>query len=370
MKEVDEHDGILFVKNAEKGMKVLNIIKEANKVETIYVIGSTRTSTIPGISVAGATPEATLFTPALDVEYLIYGRTVSMREIPVTPEGIPTPAVLTRAVLNLSKLPFFVVDSGSYLDPKIPKIILPSRSVGGRIDVENAFEEGVAERLYKEGEVLARTMLRDHDVVAVGESIPGGTTTALSIMVSLGYNAWGLVSSAGPENPIDLKRRVVSRALERCKASINKDPFAALDCMGDPVHVAMAGIASACIEDGITVVLSGGTQMGAVLAIMKNLGAELKERVVVGTTRWIIEDRSSDIIKIVDIIDERVPILAFNYDFSNAPFEGLKYYERGFVKEGVGAGGTAILASAVRGLKRDDIVKAVYEEYRRLVESE
>ncbi|MEM2302276.1 MAG: TIGR00303 family protein, partial [Sulfolobales archaeon] len=34
----------------------------------IYVIASTRTSTIPGISIAGASPELTLYTPALDVE--------------------------------------------------------------------------------------------------------------------------------------------------------------------------------------------------------------------------------------------------------------------------------------------------------------
>jgi len=136
----------------------LDSIDKGSKVMALYVIGSTKTSTIPGISVAGATPEATLFTPALDVEYLVLGRTVSMDGIPVTPEGIPTPAVLTRAVLRLSGIPFAVVDSGSYLEPKVPRIVLPSRTPGERIDRKMALREGTAEKLYEEGRILARSL--------------------------------------------------------------------------------------------------------------------------------------------------------------------------------------------------------------------
>ena len=363
-----EVEGVIRAYNLEGVRKFFE--SRPSKPLALYVIGSTKTSTIPKISVAGATPQATMFTPALDVEYLVYGRTISMKEIPVTPEGIPTPAVLTRAVLNVSNLPFFVVDSGSYLEPKIPKITLPSKRVGGRIDIEEALPEGTSERLFNEAKTIGRTLLRCCDVIAIGESIPGGTTTALGIMVSLGYRAWGLVSSAGPQNPLDLKRRVVTKGLERCKDLPTKDPFRANDCLGDPVHITMAGIVAGALENDLKVILAGGTQMGAVLAILKRLNFELKDKLIIGTTRWIIEDPTSDIIKIVKMIDEEVPIAAFDYNFSDSPYEGLRYYEKGFVKEGVGAGGTALLALLSGKVSRSDIIKAVYNEYGNLIRGE
>jgi len=63
----------------------------------IVFIASTETSTILGLSVAGATPEATLYTPALDVEYLTLGRPLSANVVPVTPTGVPTPASIEWA---------------------------------------------------------------------------------------------------------------------------------------------------------------------------------------------------------------------------------------------------------------------------------
>jgi uncharacterized protein (TIGR00303 family) len=364
---------LIFANNYEGGKKFLREIDNKSRITALYVIGSTRTSTIPGISVAGASPEATLYTPALDVEYLTLGRTVSMKGIPVTPEGIPTPAVLTRAVLKRSGIPFGIVDAGSYLEPKVPRAVMPSREVGGKIDEENALREGMSRKLFEEGRILSKSLLKNHDLIIIGESIPGGTTTALGIMISLGYEAWDLVSSAGPVNPLELKRQVVAKGLERCRRYgrlPSNDPFVAVDCLGDPVHVTMAGIAYGCIEEGVKVLLAGGTQMGAVLAILKKLNTELANNIAIGTTRWIIEDKSSNIVKIIKLIDESVPVIAFNYDFSNSPFDGLRYYEKGYVKEGVGAGGTAIIASVSKGLSKEEIIKAVYEEYGALVRGE
>ncbi len=59
-------------------------------------IGSTKTSTIPGIGIAGPSPEATLLTPSLDSEYFIKGRVVSFDVIPMTPDAIPAPAVVSN----------------------------------------------------------------------------------------------------------------------------------------------------------------------------------------------------------------------------------------------------------------------------------
>jgi len=58
--------------------------------------------------------------------------------------------------------------------------------------------------------------------------------------------------------------------------------------------------------------------------------------------------------------------MAYEYDFSNSPYEGLKYYEAGYVKEGVGAGGIGILAEA-KGIKPSEVHNLIYKEYRNLL---
>ncbi len=356
----------IYARLREKAEKFLNSINGKN-ILALYFIGSTKTSTIPGVSIAGASPQLTLYTPAVDVEYLVLGKPLSTEHIPVTPEGIPTPALITRAVLEKSRIPYLVVDTGSYIEPKIPHLVLPSRRVGERIDTGRALPLDAVKKLYEESRILAEKTMGAVDVVVLGESIPGGTTTTLGVLVALGYNAWNMVSSAGPDNPHDLKRRIVEAGLKKNPDLPTNDPFTAVAGLGDPVHVSMAGFLEGALNNGLKVILAGGTQMAAVLAIARALGVKLENNVIVGTTRWVVVDESSDIVGLIDMVAPRVPVVAYNYDFSNAPYEGLRYYEKGYVKEGVGAGGTSIAAAAVKGLGYDELVSSIYEEYRRLV---
>ncbi len=334
----------------------------------LVVIGSTRTSTIPGISIAGASPEATLLTPTLDVEYLVAGRPLTLDVVPVTPEGIPTPALLTRASLSLiGDVPVMVVDSGASRAPLIPHVALPSRMAGDRIDSGKALPRGVARRLYEEARLLGAHLGRGHALV-VGESIPGGTTTAMAIMEGLGYKARGLVSSAGPSNPHGLKWSVASKGMERAGLEPGRsDVFTVVEAVGDPVHVSIAGIAAGALEAGSPLVaLAGGTQMAAVLAILSRLGVESPGRLALLTTRWLVEDPTSDIIALVDQVYPGVTLAAANLDFSKSRFEGLRAYERGYVKEGVGAGGASILAMIRAGADPTRILEAVESEYERI----
>jgi len=349
---------------------VSELIERAKKgrVIALYFIGSTKTSTIPGLSIAGATPELTLYTPACDVEYLVYGETLSSDAIPVTPEGIPTPAIITRSCLSLCQIPYVVVDSGSAVEPKVPHARLPSRAVGEAINAGRALPYEVAKALYEEARALAR-MLRGADVYLLGESIPGGTTTTLGILSALGYDAWGRVSSTSPTNPHRLKERVVREGLERSGLRVDeakRDPLKAVSALGDPVHVSMAGFLQGALEGGAKVVLAGGTQMASVLAIAKHMDVGL-EGVVIATTRWITSDASSDISALVRSIDPSVPIVSMNLDFSGSPYEGLRYYERGYVKEGVGAGGTAFIVHVLAGKGVEEIEESIYKEYERLM---
>ena len=356
---------LIYARLREKGEKFINEIK-GSRVLAVYFIGSTMTSTIPGVSIAGASPELTLYTPAVDVEYLVLGKPVSTEHIPVTPEGIPTPALITRAVVEKAGIPFLVVDTGSYIVPRIPHVVLPSRRVGERIDSGRALPYDTARSLYEEARVLASRLAHVADVVVLGESIPGGTTTALGILVALGYNAWGMVSSAGPSNPHSLKEEIVRKGLEKNPNLSSTNVFEAVSALGDPVHVSIAGFMEGALDKGLKIILAGGTQMAAVLAIAKANGLELGEKTIIGTTKWIIMDDSSDINGLVEMISPETPVIAYNYDFSNASYEGLRYYEKGYVKEGVGAGGTSIAATAVKNIGYSELVESIYREYERL----
>lgn len=329
----------------------------------IYVIASTRVSTIPGISIAGATPEMTLYTPALDAEYLVSGRPLSLDVVPVTPDGIPTPAILSRACLRLLGSSFFIVDAGSYVDPLVSHVDLSSRYVGGSIDFERALPSGTSRGLFDEGRVLGKNLGGSFKCVLIGESMPGGTTTAMSILTALGYRA--LVSSASKNNPLDLKRRIVSEAMRRISGM--KDPFEINDEIGDPLHISIAGIALGALEKRSSVILAGGTQMAAVIALAKKLSQDLSN-IVIATTRWVLMDKTADLPGMVREIAPEVGLAYVELDFSSSTYEGLRKYEEGYVKEGVGAGGTCLL-TLLKGYSFDEVISSIYREYGAVIDA-
>jgi len=114
--------------------------------------------------------------------------------------------------------------------------------------------------------------------------------------------------------------------------------------------------------------MAGGTQMGAVLAVINALNSNVIDNVAIGTTRWIIIDKTADLKGIITQI-ANVPILAADIDFTQSKFEGLKAYEAGVVKEGVGAGGAAIAAMAKSegSITKDTILREIERNYERLV---
>jgi NaMN:DMB phosphoribosyltransferase len=118
----------------------------------------------------------------------------------------------------------------------------------------------------------------------------------------------------------------------------------------------------------VPVLMAGGTQMSAILAVVKALNPDVLCNVAIGTTGWIINDSSSDLKGIVAQISD-VPILAADIDFSLSRFEGLKAYEKGIVKEGVGAGGAAIAAMAEweGAITKDMLLKEIERNYALLM---
>ncbi len=319
----------------------------------VIVVGTTDVSLIPGISIAGPSPEATHYTPALDVEYLLTGRPITLDRVPVTPTGIPTPAVVTRALTT--DLPKLVVDAGSRHPPQIPRVTLGG-APGGDIR-KGALPRRAVETIAKNGYTLGE-QLGKLGRVAIGESIPGGTTTAMAILIALGYNAWGRTSSAAPNNPKELKIAIVKEALSRLKTPA--DPITAVSEVGDPVHIAIASIALGVVKTGGEVYLAGGTQMAAAAALYKALGGDVGKLAVV-TTRWVVEDKTADFFGLMEEVGVK-RIYHSTVSFKDSKCRGLRAYEEGYVKEGV-AMGYALWRAEKLGV---EILPRVEEELRRV----
>jgi uncharacterized protein (TIGR00303 family) len=199
--------------------------------------------------------------------------------------------------------------------------------------------------VFENAVIAGENLAKVSDYLVVGESIAGGTTTALAVLLALGYNAEGKVSSTLPDNPHSLKTTIAKEGISRSKSTpeqMKKDAMLAIAAVGDPMMPAAAGLIVGAARK-VPVLLAGGTQMAAVLAVVKAMEPAALEKVALGTTRWIIKDPTADLVGIVKQIGP-VPVLAANIDFSPTKHEGLTFYEKGLVKEGVGAGGVSVAA--------------------------
>jgi len=340
---VKQEFDVLFAHNEFKAEAFLDELR-GKKPLFILTIATTETAKIAGISAAGKYPEFTDYTPPADAELLQLGKCKSISGVPVTPDGIPTPALITMSALRLADVPVLVCSGGLRVKPQIPFLEVggnPGRDIRSGNAVDSVQE--VIDRAVIAGENLAKAA----DYLVIGESIPGGTTTALGVLSAMGVHAEGKVSSSMPDNPHDLKMETVKTGLAAAGesfGSLANNALRAVTCVGDPMIPAFAGLVIGAAGQ-VPVLMAGGTQMTAVLAVVNALNPDVLCNVAIGTTRWVVADTSSDIRGIVKEVAD-VPVLAADLDFGGSRFAGLKAYEKGIVKEGVGAGGAAIAAMA------------------------
>jgi len=314
----------------------------------LCIISNTDTGKIPGLSAAGTSPELTDYTPGADAELVETNRIITMPELPEAPGGSPTPAIVTKAALNLTGIPSLFVASGLRKKPAIPYVELGGTG-GNDIRKETAVPE--ARTLYENATLLGKKLARLSDCVFIGESIAGGTTTALAVLKALGYDA--NVSSSFASNPVELKAQVVEEAMARAgikSGSLKKDPLLAVAEIGDPMMPAALGLMRGLA--GTKAVLAGGTQMAAVLALGKAMGIE--GDISIATTKYIIEDKTASFCEIVE--SAGVPYYYSDPGLENSKIPPVQIYAQGYVKEGVGMGGAALLA-AICGVPREKLVE-------------
>ncbi len=350
----------------EKGTQWLQRYRGSKPVFAC-VLGFTDTGLIPGISAAGATPQDRQYTCLADAEFL-YNGVRSHPQYPLPPlHAGASPVLISRAVVEALSIPIYLFNAGLPKPPIVPTIDLGGSSAKC-LSQGCALELKTVQHLLHQGliwgEKLAQTTLKGY--VIIGECVVGGTTTALAVLTGLGFNATGKVNSSHPVCNHAQKEQIVQIGLDRASLLTGKDAFSdplhVVAAIGDPMQIVVAGMAIAASRY-CGVLLAGGTQMLAVYALTRAIAQTYNlpwqpQQVVVGTTRWVAEDPTGNTVKLAAEVAD-VPLIATQLSFARSRYEQLQAYERGFVKEGIGAGGACIAAHLTQGWQQTQLLQAI-----------
>ena len=330
-----------------------------DQTQLLLLLAGTETAAVPGISAAGATPESRRFTAAADAELLWAGPARSLpHALPPLPAGV-SPALISWVAQQQLQLPLLVVDAGAFVAPAVPHLQL-GLPPAACLSTGAAMTPRAIERLLQRGRQLGRGFRRYHPkgMLVLAECVPGGTSTAEALLRGLGVRASGVVSGSLRQPPHGLRDALVRRGLAAMHArGISAvAPLEVLAALGDPFQAMALGVLQGLLlpldGDGPQVLLAGGSQMLAVAGLfMASLTqverATCNDQLAVVTTAWVMQESGSDL----ELLAQRSAavwgvhprLLHSDLRFDGCCQQALLDYERGFVKEGVGAGGLAWL---------------------------
>jgi len=327
----------------------LQTIKD--KKATFLLAGSvTKTCEIDGITQAGI-PGLIHLTPTLDAEFVDSGKLFSLANMAETPKGVPTPAIITRAVKVLTDFKFETLDVGLRVKPKVSVL----HDLGIKESESILDKAGIAAKdIIEKGIEFGKSYNHSQKLLILAESTPAGTTTAYAVGKTLGYKSDGYFSSSFLDAPSSLKEDVVKKALENAKGDI----YDRLGSVADNMLLFSAGFVSSYSKRG-KIILGGGTQMAAVLLIIDALKLEIEPKnVALMTTKWVYEDKNSDIKGLLEQLSFSVDGYYSDFTFKDATIPVLKLYDKGEAKEGVGAG-AALCYADMLGFSQKEILKEI-----------
>lgn len=329
------------------------------KATFLLALSNTATANIQGITQAGI-PNMIHLTPTLDSEFLCTGEVKSLGTIAETPKGVPTPALITRAVHLLS--PFGrieLLDLGLEVQPKGNDLnihhfdIKPSDSIATKANID-------AKALFEKGKSFGENYHCKDDYILLGESVPSGTSTATATALALGYDAKALFSSSFKNVPNNIRQETISQALSHI--TDENDIYDKLGKVSDNMLIFNAGLLYG-LDPKTKIVLAGGTQMAGVLLVLNSILKHEKldynsQNLALATTQWVAKDKHSNIKVLLEILDFPINAYYSDFDFSKSQHPALKLYDQGEAKEGVGAGG-ALVYGYLNGLSQEEITKKV-----------
>jgi uncharacterized protein (TIGR00303 family) len=316
----------------------------------------TKTCNIDGITQAGI-PGMIELTPTLDSELIYTGKVFSLPNMAETPKGVPTPAIITRAISEIVEF-----DSMEFLDlgyTKKPQIDAKIHSFG--IHASDSIDNGAnidAKAIFDKGREFGKSY-ECRDYIILAETTPSGTTTAEATARALGYECEGMFASTFVNRP-SIKQDVIAKALSNID---NTDTtFDKLSKVSDNMIIFNAGFLLE-VSKHTKIVLAGGTQMASVLLTLNTLAKELDQEVnsaniSLFTTKWIAQDKSSNIEMLISQLEFEIGLYYADFDFELTDHPALKLYDNGDAKEGVGAG-AALCYAYLNGATKEQITKAI-----------
>jgi uncharacterized protein (TIGR00303 family) len=323
--------------------------------ELLLLLAATDTAAVEGISAAGATPRSRLQTAAADAELLLLGPTAPRRHaLPPLPAGV-TPALIAWVVVEELALQPLVVDLGCAVAPEGPHLRLGGAAAGGPaacLSLGAALAPARVQALLALGRRWGERLARSGRPLLLAECVPGGTSTAQALLSGLGLSVEGLVSGSLRAPVHGLKAELTRRGLAAAQLPERAPADQVVAAVGDAMQPLAAALCGAVAGAGVPVLLAGGSQMAAVLALALALAprqqrARIAEQAAVVSTAWVAEERGSDLEQLLTRIANRWGVeplgFAASLRFGADCHRALRDYERGYVKEGVGAGGLALL---------------------------
>ena len=398
----------------EQVADILSRLRQAAGTAPIFhlVLGGTELSDLPGLSAAGATPEDRRKTPALDADAL--RRSLSHKEkvrLPASPAGITSPVVLTKACLDLFATKLEIVDAGTFIAPEENHKTVGVRPAH-RAGSGQALSMEEVEHLFQEGLQAGAENHHKNPVTLLAECVPGGTTTAalvLSLLLEESADMAALCSSSlvpsqsvqsGTESSqaalvhnfdktVFLEKELLAltqsrgAALSDLKQECRLNPLKAVAMAGDPMQAYAAAYLLKRSQSGL-VIAAGGSQMLAVYQLARRLAGEEKilarylsgnfhaaaflKNCLVATTSYVAFDRAARIPELATLC--LAPMVSIDPGLSKSCHSGLRAYEDGHVKEGVGAGAACLLAYTMGKLEQDQLLALIDDTYKCLVQPE
>ena len=328
-----------------------------NEINSVLVLAGSKTAEIEGVSSAGATKEARRYTAVADAELLLSGPLHGRKwDLPPLPAGV-SPALISYVASRLIGVKTLVVSTGLTQTPSFPcELIASSYGPSNCLTTGKSMDIKRVELLWNKGYAMGISLTKP---LLLTECVPGGTTTALAVLTGIGLSVAELISGSHRKPAITLKKDLVAKGL--CAADLGSAPTPKnlLAAVGDPFQPFAVGLLLGARQAEQPVLLGGGSQMVAVLAmalasIDSSLRNDFLQDISIGTTSWLAEEIISStktqsefpllIKEIEKFFQVSLLCLSSGLNFSNSSKQVLLDYERGFIKEGVGAGAFSLLA--------------------------
>ncbi|BEV35918.1 nicotinate-nucleotide--dimethylbenzimidazole phosphoribosyltransferase [Synechococcus sp. M16CYN] len=343
-------------------------LKQNLSLDLLLLLAATRTAEHKGISEAGSTATARRITALADAELLLKGPSTSKKwPLPSLSAGV-SPALLSHVAVRRLSLQPLVAVIGLMMQPDFDHLRVESSDLGPA----DCLSSGAAmtidrvDHLWRQGERIGAGLKRPLTLI---ECVPGGTTTAQAVLTALGFHVADLISGSARQSPRALKFALVAKGLRQANLGETCTAVAMLAAVGDPFQVLATGLLVGAVRSHQPVLLGGGSQMLAVLALALYALSEtdrdsLVHQVLVGTTAWLADEGAIDgqpslLDHLVNEIGARFGLLlsvfACGIHFHASSYQALRDYEQGYVKEGVGAGALLFLAQ-LRGVGYHELV--------------